>query len=195
MISSNLSSLHLHCVHFYSPSGCGKSHTMSGEIIDHLFYWWCLYPLIDTLIPFMTRQRDRNTHRKRVVFCLGRRQHDNCHASICWAMRKQGMQGIYVHYIIWLQWQTSFANSFCSVFIQDLLSPSLSDVKIRDNDNGSVQLSNATSLDISTPDDLINAIQLAKSQRATEMTDKNGQSSRSHAVCQLQIKVTRYNDM
>jgi kinesin family protein 2/24 len=73
---------------------------------------------------------------------------------------------------------------------KDLLSPSLSDVKIRDTDIGSVELSNATALDVSTPEDLADAIRLGKSRRATEATDKNGVSSRSHAVCQLQIQVS-----
>lgn len=75
---------------------------------------------------------------------------------------------------------------------KDLLSPSLSAVKIRDNVDGSVELSNATALDVSTPEDLADAIRSAKSRRATEATDKNGVSSRSHAVCQLQIQVSNH---
>jgi kinesin family protein 2/24 len=70
---------------------------------------------------------------------------------------------------------------------KDLLSPSSSDVKIRDNEDGSVQMT-STSMEISSPDELLHAIQLAKSRRATESTDKNGVSSRSHAVCQIQMK-------
>ena len=74
--------------------------------------------------------------------------------------------------------------------INDLLSTSSPDaVKVRDLDDGSAKLVNATSLDVSTVSELINAMQLAKSRRATEATDKNGVSSRSHAVCQIQLKV------
>lgn len=70
---------------------------------------------------------------------------------------------------------------------KDLLSPSSSDVKIRDSEDGSVQMT-STSMEISSPDELLHAIELAKSRRATESTDKNGVSSRSHAVCQIQMK-------
>lgn len=74
--------------------------------------------------------------------------------------------------------------------INDLLSSSSSNaVKVRDLDDGSAKLVNATSLDVSTVSELINAMQLAKSRRATEATDKNGMSSRSHAICQLHLEV------
>eukprot|EP00956_Cyclotella_meneghiniana_P002579 scaffold3030_cov72-Cyclotella_meneghiniana.AAC.5 len=73
--------------------------------------------------------------------------------------------------------------------INDLLSTSSPDaVKVRDLDDGSAKLVNATSLDVSTVSELMNAMQLAKSRRATEATDKNGVSSRSHAICQIKLK-------
>ena len=61
-------------------------------------------------------------------------------------------------------------------------------VKLADNDDGSVRLLNAVSLVIASPAELLEKIALAKGQRATEATDKNGVSSRSHAVCQLRIR-------
>ena len=70
---------------------------------------------------------------------------------------------------------------------KDLLSPSLSEVKIRDSEDGSVQMT-SISMEVSTPDELLDAIEVAKSRRATESTDKNGVSSRSHAVCQIKMK-------
>jgi hypothetical protein len=69
------------------------------------------------------------------------------------------------------------------------LTSSSVDVKVLDCSDGSVQLANATTLEISTPSDLLKAMNDAKGRRATEATDKNGASSRSHAVCQLQMKV------
>ena len=61
-------------------------------------------------------------------------------------------------------------------------------VKLADNDDGSVRLLNAVSLVIASPAELLEKIALAKGQRATEATDKNGVSSRSHAVCQVRIR-------
>lgn len=63
------------------------------------------------------------------------------------------------------------------------------DIKVLDCMDGSVQLANATTLEISTSDDMLEAMNVAKGRRATEATDKNGASSRSHAVCQLRLKV------
>lgn len=79
-------------------------------------------------------------------------------------------------------------NQHRFLICKDLLSKSRGDVKIRDKDDGSVQLANATALEVSTPEELMKAINLAKSRRATEVTEKNGVSSRSHAVCQLKVK-------
>ena len=72
---------------------------------------------------------------------------------------------------------------------KDLLNPNSGEVKLADDDDGSVRLLNATCLKVLSPEDLMSHILLAKGRRATEATDKNGVSSRSHAVCQIQIKV------
>lgn len=73
--------------------------------------------------------------------------------------------------------------------INDLFDPKSSgDVKLLDNDDGSVQLVNAMTIEIRSPEELLNGINIAKGRRATEATEKNGVSSRSHAVCQIQIK-------
>ena len=61
------------------------------------------------------------------------------------------------------------------------------EVKIVDTEDMVVML-NASELEVKTPEELLSRIMLAKSRRKTEATDKNGVSSRSHAVCQIQIK-------
>ena len=71
---------------------------------------------------------------------------------------------------------------------RDLLVKDSGEVKLLDSEDGSVQLLNATSLEVTSPEELLGQILLAKGRRATEATDKNGVSSRSHAVCQIQIK-------
>jgi kinesin family protein 2/24 len=60
-------------------------------------------------------------------------------------------------------------------------------VKLVDDDDGSCHLLNATSLGITSPELLLQKISEAKSRRATEATDKNGVSSRSHSCCQIRI--------
>ncbi|KAL7536128.1 hypothetical protein ACHAXR_006937 [Thalassiosira sp. AJA248-18] len=71
--------------------------------------------------------------------------------------------------------------------IRDLLVKKTGEVKLADDEDGSVRLLNAASCEVKSPEDLIAKIELAKSRRATEATDKNGVSSRSHAVCQIRI--------
>ena len=71
---------------------------------------------------------------------------------------------------------------------RDLLVKDSKEVKLLDSEDGSVQLLNAVSLEVTSPEELLGQILLAKGRRATEATDKNGVSSRSHAVCQIQIK-------
>lgn len=71
---------------------------------------------------------------------------------------------------------------------RDLLVKDSGEVKLLDSEDGSVQLLNAVSLEVTSPEELLGQILLAKGRRATEATDKNGVSSRSHAVCQIQIK-------
>jgi kinesin family protein 2/24 len=61
-------------------------------------------------------------------------------------------------------------------------------VKLLDDEDGICRLLNATSIDITSPEHLLQKIAEGKSRRATEATDKNGVSSRSHAVCQIRIK-------
>ena len=71
---------------------------------------------------------------------------------------------------------------------RDLLVKESREVKLLDSEDGSVQLLNAVSLEVTSPEELLGQILLAKGRRATEATDKNGVSSRSHVVCQIQIK-------
>ena len=69
---------------------------------------------------------------------------------------------------------------------KDLLVKKSGEIKLREDD-GTVKM-NAASLEVTSAEELLKQIMLAKSRRATEATDKNGVSSRSHAVCQIQIK-------
>ncbi|KAL3822227.1 hypothetical protein ACHAXA_000667 [Cyclostephanos tholiformis] len=70
----------------------------------------------------------------------------------------------------------------------DLLVKNSGEVKLVDAEDGSVHLLNATSIEVKSPEELLGQIMLAKGRRATEATDMNGVSSRSHAVCQIEIK-------
>eukprot|EP00579_Thalassiosira_antarctica_P008625 CAMPEP_0201884998 /NCGR_PEP_ID=MMETSP0902-20130614/17664_1 /ASSEMBLY_ACC=CAM_ASM_000551 /TAXON_ID=420261 /ORGANISM="Thalassiosira antarctica, Strain CCMP982" /LENGTH=824 /DNA_ID=CAMNT_0048414021 /DNA_START=149 /DNA_END=2623 /DNA_ORIENTATION=- len=72
--------------------------------------------------------------------------------------------------------------------VRDLLVKKSGEVKLLDDEDGSVRLLNAVSHEVKSPEDLLGRIMLAKGRRATEATEKNGVSSRSHAVCQIQIK-------
>jgi len=71
---------------------------------------------------------------------------------------------------------------------RDLLVKKSGEVKLADDEDGSVRILNAASCEVTSPEDLLGRIMLAKGRRATEATEKNGVSSRSHAVCQIQIK-------
>jgi kinesin family protein 2/24 len=70
----------------------------------------------------------------------------------------------------------------------DLLVKNSGEVKLVDAEDGSVHLLNATSIEVKSSEELLGQIMLAKGRRATEATDMNGVSSRSHAVCQIEIK-------
>ena len=76
---------------------------------------------------------------------------------------------------------------------RDLLVKKSGEIKLADDEDGSVRILGAASLEVTCPEELLGRIMLAKSRRATEATDKNGVSSRSHAVCQIQIKSKRQN--
>ena len=60
-------------------------------------------------------------------------------------------------------------------------------VKIVEHESGSVEVHNALSMEVRSPNELHEMILLGKRKRATEATDKNGASGRSHAVCQITI--------
>lgn len=73
--------------------------------------------------------------------------------------------------------------------IKDLLcAKSKEVVKLLEDEGGICRLLNAKSVDITSPEHLLQKIEEGKSRRATEATDKNGVSSRSHACCQIRIK-------
>lgn len=73
--------------------------------------------------------------------------------------------------------------------IKDLLTAKSEEaVKLLDDEDGVCRLLNATSVDITSPEHLLRKIAEGKSRRATEATDKNGVSSRSHACCQIRVK-------
>ena len=61
------------------------------------------------------------------------------------------------------------------------------EVKVMDQPDGSIRLINAASREVRSPEDLSSVIARGKRRRATEATDKNGVSSRSHAVLQITI--------
>ena len=71
--------------------------------------------------------------------------------------------------------------------IRDLLVKKSGDVKLAEDKDGSVRILNAASCVVTSPEELLSRILVAKGRRATEATDKNGVSSRSHAVCQMSI--------
>ena len=70
---------------------------------------------------------------------------------------------------------------------RDLLGDDGEEVTLAEAKDGSVKLMGAETVEIKTPEDLAKAIELGKSRRATEATDVNGVSSRSHAVVQIQL--------
>jgi kinesin family protein 2/24 len=62
-------------------------------------------------------------------------------------------------------------------------------VKIVDDENGRARIMKARKKVVNSPEELTALIALGKSRRATEATDANGVSSRSHAVCQIEVRV------
>ena len=62
-------------------------------------------------------------------------------------------------------------------------------VKISDDKNGFARIVNATNQCVSSAEELTSLINLGKSRRATQATDTNGVSSRSHSVCQIEVIV------
>jgi kinesin family protein 2/24 len=77
----------------------------------------------------------------------------------------------------------------CGKICRDLLDDSRAEVRIVDNndEDGSVCFVNATSVVVETAEELVNVMAEAKQRRATQATEKNDESSRSHAVCQMTI--------
>ena len=72
--------------------------------------------------------------------------------------------------------------------INDLLvKRSNETVKLADQDDGTCKVLGAITVQVANADELMDAIRTGKSRRATEATDKNGTSSRSHSVCQIRI--------
>ena len=72
--------------------------------------------------------------------------------------------------------------------INDLLvKRSNETVKLVDQDDGTCKVLGAITVQVASADELMSAIHMGKSRRATEATDKNGTSSRSHSVCQIRI--------
>lgn len=76
----------------------------------------------------------------------------------------------------------------CGSKVNDLLVKSSGEVKVLDAEDGTVRLLNASVIEVKSSEELLSQIMLAKGRRATEATDMNGVSSRSHAVCQIEIK-------
>ena len=60
-------------------------------------------------------------------------------------------------------------------------------VKVVDQACGSVRLLNAATVHVTTPMELSRALARGKRRRASAPTDRNGVSSRSHAVCQITV--------
>ncbi len=56
---------------------------------------------------------------------------------------------------------------------KDLLSPKLGDVKLADDEDGSVRLLSAKSFEVKSAEDLMAKITLAKGRRATEATGES----------------------
>uniref|UniRef100_A0A7S4JSM0 Kinesin motor domain-containing protein n=1 Tax=Odontella aurita TaxID=265563 RepID=A0A7S4JSM0_9STRA len=75
----------------------------------------------------------------------------------------------------------------CGKSCKDLLGRG-DEVKLAEEKDGSVRLVNATAMEAESSADLARLIAKGKCRRATEATDANGVSSRSHAVCQIGIK-------
>jgi hypothetical protein len=73
----------------------------------------------------------------------------------------------------------------CGNNVRDLLGDGT--VKIADQVDGSVALVNATTVVTETARDLSTLFVRGNKYRATEATDKNGVSSRSHAICRVNI--------
>jgi kinesin family protein 2/24 len=76
----------------------------------------------------------------------------------------------------------------CGKICRDLVDDAGQEVRIMDNDNGSVCFVNAAEAVADDAQELCAVIAKAKERRATQVTDKNDESSRSHAVCQLTIR-------
>jgi len=75
----------------------------------------------------------------------------------------------------------------CGKNCKDLLGRG-EEVKLAEEKDGTVRLVNATAAVAETSRDLTRLIAKGKSRRATEATDVNGVSSRSHAVCQIEVR-------
>jgi kinesin family protein 2/24 len=75
----------------------------------------------------------------------------------------------------------------CGKICRDLVDDARPEVRIMDKEDGSVCFVNAASVVVETAEELFSVIAKAKQRRATQATDRNDESSRSHAVCQMTI--------
>lgn len=70
---------------------------------------------------------------------------------------------------------------------QDLMDDSGTEVRIMENSDGSTRFFGAKQQDVTTADVLTRMLAEAKARRATEETERNAVSSRSHAICRLTV--------
>jgi kinesin family member 2/24 len=77
----------------------------------------------------------------------------------------------------------------CGKLCRDLIvaSDNTTPIKLRDAADGSVRFVNAASISVDGAEQLLRVVEAAKDRRATQATDKNEVSSRSHALCQVSI--------
>ena len=79
------------------------------------------------------------------------------------------------------------AGQNCNDLLQDENSTGGATVRIVDQDDGTVNYANALSIPVNNHKDFKRLLRDAKQRRATEATDKNSVSSRSHAICQITL--------
>jgi kinesin family protein 2/24 len=63
-----------------------------------------------------------------------------------------------------------------------------SEVRVMEQGDNTVHFVNAESVSVSSVEDLMQALAQAKARRATQSTERNDVSSRSHGVCQISLK-------
>ncbi|CAD8097559.1 unnamed protein product [Paramecium sonneborni] len=86
---------------------------------------------------------------------------------------------------------TQFKVSYVEIYnenIRDLLTSEDKNLEIREDKNNGIQISGVIEIDVKTVNEVLSLLKVGNRNRSKEATDANKESSRSHAILQIQVE-------